>query len=173
MSIGLARDIVALQPYDPQWSKLFEKERDALITACGSDILDIEHVGSTAVPGLIAKPIIDMVASVKSFESIEKVIPILQALGYEYMPTRMFLDRKFFPKGSSQCRTHHLNIVLRDDPNQWRDVLAFRNYLRSHPQACQAYHDLKQDLAAQFTVNRSAYTAAKAQFIQDIIAKTR
>lgn len=158
--------MVSLQEYNPAWALAFEQEKELLIKSLGSKNLKIEHIGSTSVPGLAAKPIIDMVAAVDSFESVQTFVKPLQQIGYEYMPQRMFADRKFFPKGPETCRTHHLNFVLKDDPEQWQRPIAFRDYLKSHPKTRDAYARLKQKLAKEYPDNREAYTKAKARFIR-------
>lgn len=164
--------MVEVVAYDPRWAEEFERERAQLEVALGEHVLEIEHIGSTSVPGQAAKPIIDMIAAVRSLDDVAQLIVPLQALGYEYMPERMFATRKFFPKGPQTSRTHHLNFVLTDDPEQWAQPLAFRDYLRTHLDTRDAYADLKQQLAKTHPDDRAAYTAAKAGFIRDVLLKT-
>jgi GrpB-like predicted nucleotidyltransferase (UPF0157 family) len=171
MTIGLHRGTVQLQPYDPEWPKAFEKEKAALRAVFGNKLIAIEHIGSTSVPGLAAKPIIDMVAAVDSFDNLADFTVPLQAIGYEYMPERMFPDRKFFPKGVRANRTHHLNLVLKNDFDQWIKPIAFRDYLRSHAQDRQEYERIKYKLAAVHSRDRKTYTAAKNNFIQFAMQK--
>lgn len=166
MSVGLERGTVQLQVYDPGWANEFEQERQRLLDVFGNRLIAIEHIGSTSVPGLSAKPIIDMIAAVDSFDDLKGFIEPLQKLGYEYMPRRMFDDRKFFPKGPQSNRTHHLNLVLKDDAYQWGPPLLFRDYLRSHEQARGQYTRLKISLAEKYGDNREMYTKAKDDFIQ-------
>ena len=109
MNTGLKRGTVQLQPYDPNWPMGFEKEKQKLLDIFGGKIIAIEHIGSTAVPGLCAKPLIDMIAAIRSFDELKDFIEPLKELGYEYMPERMFNDRKFFPKGPHANRKYHLN----------------------------------------------------------------
>ena len=101
-SIGLKRGTVKVVDYKPDWPKEFEAEKQRLIDAFGDKIIAVEHIGSTSIPALAAKPIIDMVVAVKSFDDLQVFIDKLQSLGYEYMPERMFDNRKFFPKGSQK-----------------------------------------------------------------------
>ena len=173
MSIGLERDKAQLQTYDPDWAVAFEQEKQRLLNLFGDKIVAIEHIGSTSVPGLAAKPIIDMVAAVHSFDELENFIEPLQQLGYEYMPERMFADRKFFPKGARSKRTHHLNLVLKDDSSQWRSPLLFRNYLRDHKDARNEYTQLKSSLADKYANNRQIYTKSKYDFIQRSLRAAR
>lgn len=171
MTTGLKRGTVEIRPYDPDWADEFQKEKSALQASLGAKIIAIEHIGSTSVPGLAAKPIIDMVVAVDSFDILQDCIAPLQALGYEYMPERMFQDRKFFPKGPRSNRTHHLNLVLKNDVEQWVKPQAFRDYLRSHEAEKIEYARLKQSLAEKYSHNRETYTKAKSDFIQSILRK--
>lgn len=169
-SIGLKRGTVKVVGYSPNWPKEFEAEKQKLIDTFGDKILAIEHIGSTSIPGLAAKPIIDMVAAVKSFDDLPEFVNGLQKLGYEYMPERMFDNRKFFPKGSQENRTHHLNLVLQNDPEQWTKPIAFRDYLRTHETERDEYAKIKTNLAKQYANDRAAYTRLKDNFFQSIIA---
>lgn len=171
MTIGLKRGTVQLHPSDPHWPLAFEKEKKLLQHTFGGKIIATEHIGSTSVPGLAAKPIIDIIMAVRFFDELDDFIAPLQKLGYEYMPERMFADRKFFPKGPRDNRTHHLNIVLKNSPEQWASPLAFRDYLKTHATARQKYAELKQQLAQKYLGDRAAYTKAKSDFIQSILIK--
>lgn len=169
MSIGLERGTVQLQAYDPDWAAEFEQEKQRLLDVFGDKLIAIEHIGSTSVPGLSAKPIIDIIAAVNSFDELEDFIEPLQKLGYEYMPERMFSDRKFFPKGPHSNRTHHLNLVLKDDVDQWESPLLFRDYLRNHQEVRDEYAQLKSSLAEKYNGNREKYTKSKNDFIQKVL----
>jgi len=168
-SIGLKRGTVKVVNYDPIWPKEYEKEKQLLVTALSDNIQAIEHIGSTAVPELSAKPIIDILIGVSSFEKLPVFIDLLQKLGYEYMPDRMFNDRKFFPKGSQECRTHHISVVTFKDREQWIKPLAFRDYLRTHERERNEYGQLKAELAKKYADDRYTYTKQKEEFIQSII----
>lgn len=169
MSIGLRQGTVQLQPYDPHWSLEFEKEKQKLLDMFGEKIIAMEHIGSTAVPGLPAKPLIDMIAAIHSFDDLECFIEPLKELGYEYMPERMYADRKFFPKGPRSNRTHHLNLVLKDNFEQWTSPLLFRDYLREHEAVRDEYAQPKTLLAVEYGDNREIYTKSKNDFIQRIL----
>ena len=168
MSIGLQRGTVQILPYDPQWAHEYEFEKQRLMTALGNTIIAIEHVGSTAVPGLAAKPLIDIVAAIDSFERLPAIIHALTAMGYEHMPERISNERAFFPKGPRQRRTHHLSFVLQGS-DAWRQTITFRDYLRQHPERRNAYAALKQQLASAHADDRYAYTAAKHDFIEQTL----
>lgn len=173
MSVGLERGTVQLQVYDPGWANEFEQERQRLLDVFGNRLIAIEHIGSTSVPGLSAKPIIDMIAAVESFNDLGDFIEPLQKLGYEYMPERMFTDRKFFPKGPRSNRTHHLNLVLKSEVDQWESPLLFRDYLRNRQDARDEYAQLKSSLAQKYGHNRENYTKSKNDFIQHILYVAR
>ncbi len=113
-----------------------------------------------------------MVAAVDSFDELENFIEPLQRIGYEYMPERMFVDRKFFPKGSRSNRTHHLNLVLQEDVSQWESPLLFRDYLRNHKNTRDEYTQLKSSLAKEYSNNREMYAKSKNDFIQQILQVT-
>lgn len=157
---------------DPTWPRSFEVERRALAEALRALVVDgIHHVGSTSVPGLSAKPIIDILVGVESLERARPVITLVAPLGYGYFPYRAN-DMHWFCKPDHGHRTHHLHL----DParsDQFQSELAFRDYLRAHPATSTAYANLKHVLAARFTEDREAYTAAKAPFTHEVLRLAR
>ncbi|MFL5800334.1 MAG: GrpB family protein [Roseiflexaceae bacterium] len=167
--LGLRRGAVQIVPYTPVWVTLFESERARLQYALGADALDIQHIGSTAVPGLAAKPILDLGIAVAAEVVVAACVPRLAALGYTYHGYRGTDQGHFFDQGSEQHLTHYLHMLLIGDP-AWSNYLRFRDYLIAHPVVRDAYMQLKQSLAAQYAENRAAYTAAKASFVQHILA---
>jgi GrpB-like predicted nucleotidyltransferase (UPF0157 family) len=172
-SLGVPRGTVILKDYDPEWRDLFEQEKELLEKTFGTRILAIEHIGSTAIPGIPAKPIIDINVAVSSLDDIDDFIVGLQKLGYEYIPERRFPDRQFFPKGPAELRTHHLNLVELDSETGWRNELLFRDYLRSHEDARSKYADVKRKLAALYANDRDEYTEQKGEFIMGIIKEAQ
>lgn len=168
--IGLKRGTVQVVTYNSAWPQLFAKEKQSLLAALGNIIHAIEHVGSTSVPGLSAKPIIDMIASVDSLEVYKELAKPLELLGYEFMPERVFSDRVFFPKGPRENRTHHLSLVLKDSPG-WHDPIRFRDYLIANPIVREEYQKLKLELADKYPNDRASYTKAKEATIQGIMDK--
>jgi len=166
--IGLKRGAVALFPYDITWPQLFEAEKIQLLTTLQGVILEVEHIGSTSVPGLAAKPLIDMMASVEHLSNYRQAIAPLEALGYEFMPERIFDDRVFFPKGPREQRIFHLSLVEKGS-QQWLQSLLFRDYLRTRPEKRDEYQRLKQELARSFADNRERYTSGKADFIHSVL----
>ena len=166
-------DEVVLAAYDPSWPEIFAGEAWAIRQALGTALVGIEHVGSTSVPGLASKPIIDIVVSVTSLEAGTARVPALAALGYDCRGENGIPGRLFFRKGLVEFkRTHHLHLVEAGH-EQWASMLLFRDYLRSHPGATRRYEELKRALAEKFRDNRAAYTKGKADFVQAVLVKAR
>ena len=171
--LGLKRGTVKLCEHHDEWAKLYEQEKQLLLETFGDSIIAIEHVGSTAIPGVPAKPLIDMNVAIPSIDdaTIEKFIPKLQELGYTYM--HKYPDRHFFAKGPEEKRTHHLNLVKVGSETGWNDHILFRDYLNNHKTARDEYTALKLRLAQQFAEDRESYTKAKEEFILGIIQQAR
>ena len=168
--VGLPRGIVRLAASDPSWPDLFRAEANRLaagIATAGLAPLRFEHIGSTAVPGLVAKPIIDLVAGYASGADPERYVATLQGAGYEHRGPQGIPGRELFVLGPDARRTHHLNLVPLDGWF-WRDHLAFRDRLRQEPDVRAAYAALKRELAASYASDRPGYTAGKAVFIDQI-----
>lgn len=160
---------VEIAPYDPAWPGLFEEEKTTLERALSAWLVGpIEHIGSTAIPGLAAKPVIDIMAGVGSLETSRPALAVLPALGYCYAPYRTDIEH-WFCKPSFAFRTHHLHLMPVDGP-EWQGTLAFRDYLRAHPPIAAEYGSLKERLAREFRLDREAYTQAKGPFITRITA---
>jgi GrpB-like predicted nucleotidyltransferase (UPF0157 family) len=160
---------VHLSPYDPGWPGLFEAERGRVEAAIGPWISGgVEHVGSTSVPGLAAKPIIDIMVGVKDLEEARGAFVGLAELGYLHAPYKPEIMH-WFCKPSVKERTHHL-YLMQEDSSEWRARIAFRDYLRTDPETAHSYEQLKQELADRFRNDREAYTRAKAEFIARVVA---
>ncbi len=176
----LAED-VALVPYDDRWPVAFRAERDHLLADLPAGIVRrIEHFGSTAVPGLAAKPIVDMLVEVADLADVrQRVAPLLEAQGYDYFwrPTAGEDTPPFYAwfirrDRASGARTHHIHMVEASFREHW-DRLLFRDYLRAQEMAAREYEKLKYDLAARFPRDRVAYTRGKSAFIENITAIAR
>ena len=167
-TIGLKRGTVQLVPHDPTWKDAFSREEKILRAIIGGAARDIQHIGSTSIPGIHAKPLIDICVAIDSLDEVPALIPALVAAGYEYMPERISDERAFFPKGPREQRTHHLSFVQYNGA-EWKSVIAFRDYMRTHPEAAARYDVLKEKLAEQYADDRYAYTAAKESFIKEIV----
>ena len=161
------REEILIAPYDPSWPQLFEIEAALLKRILPKSIvIRIEHFGSTAVQGLAAKPIIDMLVEVSSLADTQaQIVPILEAAGYDYFwRTDVSPSYAWFIKRDSQGkRTHHIHMVEADS-KLW-ERLYFRDYLREFPEEAKDYARLKQSLAEKFSHDRIAYTEAKAEYV--------
>lgn len=164
--IGLEHGIVKLYPYNSEWKRVFTEEKIRIQAIIGKYILDIQHIGSTAIPGLISKPIIDIAVAVSNFEEAKICIDPLNKLEYEYKGEFGIPRRHFFVKGDP--RLFHLHM-LEIASMQWKNHILFRDYLREHPDKSKLYADLKLQLALQYSNDREAYSDAKAPFIQEVL----
>lgn len=168
--IGLQRGIVALSAHRDGWKDAYEAERSRLCAVASHLLLDVQHVGSTAIPGLPAKPIIDMAATIASKAQVPPLADVLVRNGWTDRGDKGQEGGHLFVKYlSPDVRTHHLHVVEADDP-QWREYLTFRDTLRSDERIRRAYGRLKRRLQHRFPRNRPAYTAAKSDFIASVLA---
>ena len=176
-------DEITLVDYDPAWPARFAEEVERIQAALGDSVVAIEHFGSTAVPGLSAKPVIDLLVAVRSLpEARTRAVSALEALGYAYWRDDPAPDRLFFVKGlpPNGPRTHHVHVVdlsVSHDPRlgefTFADRLLFRDYLRAHPDEAVRYAELKRELARQFSEDREAYTSGKTEYVYSIMQKAR
>ena len=164
---GLPEGIVKLSSYTPGWVRLFRNERRRLRRYLGGDPCRIEHIGSTAVPGLPAKPIIDIAVRIRPRPRLAGLVQTLESAGYEYKGEYGLPGRHFFVRGNPV--THHLHIVFRNQPH-WVRWLAFRDYLKGHPEELSQYAALKSSLAKRFARKRVMYTRSKTSFVTRILA---
>ena len=157
--------------YNPEWPILFEEEKRRVLSIMGHMILAIEHVGSTAVPNLGAKPIIDMMAGVRRPADADQCIPLLQKIGYtSFTPEPENPDHYYCCGKGLHSVGYHLHLVRFKSP-EWQKHLLFRDYLRGHQEIAQQYYELKKELAAKYHSKRGSYTKAKTSFIESVIAK--
>lgn len=170
VNVGLLKGTVMLLPYTLAWKRLFEDEKAILQAGLGAHIMDIQHVGSTSIPGMVAKPIIDIAIAVKDFEEAKICIDPIGHLGYHYRGELGIPRRHYFVKGDP--RTHHIHMV-EITSQDWVNQLLFRDYLTQHPESSQEYADLKIDLTQQYPKDRESYLKAKAPFIQHILKLAR
>ena len=157
---------VALSPYSPLWPAVFDVEKQALQRILG-DAVVIEHVGSTAVPGLGAKPVIDIMVGTPDIVIVERRIPDLVAAGWRYVPEfeKAVPERRYLTNYDSTPGKFHLHAVPFGGPF-WKRMIAFRDALRGNEELAQQYWRLKQRLAARFPNDRVAYAEAKTDFIR-------
>ena len=169
--LGLNKQTVAVVPHDPAWIAMGEAARADIAQIAGEDVSGVEHVGGTSVPGLRAKPIIDIAAGLAPDARIEAVHARLVDAGYIYAGDGgEDGGRLFVLESAPEVRTLHLHVVEHDG-RQWRNYLAFRTILRSDAEARSDYERLKLSLAERFVNDRKAYTAAKHDFIAGILAR--
>lgn len=166
---------VRIVDYDPRWQKLYEEEKRRILDVIGHLVVRIEHIGSTTVPNLGAKPTIDVMAAVNHLSNAKKCIEPLQRIGYEYQPGHEVTmpERRFFRKGDPPEEQHyHLHMVeLTSD--FWKRHLLFRDFLHTHPEVAQKYYELKKRLANEYGSDRESYTEAKTSFIESVVSKAR
>lgn len=170
MTLGLERGIVRLVPYDPSWPGLFDAESERLqqlFVAAGLAIT-LEHMGSTAIPGLAAKPILDILGGYPAGAKLADYIAVLTSADYVHRGEQGIPGREFFRRGNP--RSHHLHLTAIDGPF-WRDHLAFRDRLRADNVLRDAYAALKHDLAARFPQDREAYIDAKGPFVREVLRR--
>ncbi|QPC46966.1 GrpB family protein [Mangrovibacillus cuniculi] len=165
--IGQKRGTVSLIHYKEEWSEIFHKDKNMILQILGNNIVDIQHVGSTAIPGISAKPIIDILVGLKNIFETESFISKLEEKNYKYRPNASTKDRLFFIKGTEDFRTHHLHVVQHDS-NEWNRMIHFRDYLRENVNVALEYNKLKEELAVKFPNNREEYTKGKEDFVKQI-----
>lgn len=166
--VGMKPGRVIVKPYDPRWPREFEDVRAELARALPSWVLSIEHVGSTAVPGLDAKPIIDILVGVPSLARRLELQPILESLGFEYRATDELPDRHYFPRTRGGYRVHHVSVA-EPTSRHYRNTLIFRDALRADRQLAERYAALKRRLARELGTVRFAYLNAKTDFIHGVL----
>lgn len=162
-------DPVVIVPYNPDWVNQYNNEAALIHEAIGSYLASLEHIGSTSVPGLASKPIIDLLAGMNSLADTPVIVPLLRDLGYTYKPEYEtdLPERRYFSKHIAGQQSFHLHMV-EPDTQFFRRHIAFRDYLRTHPEYAAEYAALKMDLAKQFGNDREGYTDAKTDFIKKI-----
>lgn len=170
--LGLESGRVRLVPYSDTWPALYAAEIariTQLLEAAGVRLV-FEHTGSTAVPGLAAKPIIDILAGLADEEGRDAAIAALQAAGYTHRGEQEIPGRDFFRRGDP--RQYHVHLA-RVDSSFWHDHRTFRDWLRTHPDAAAAYMALKRELAARFPADREAYINGKTAFVMGVLQEAR
>ena len=158
---------IVVVDYDPLWPLLFRKEADAISRILGDNLVLIHHIGSTSVPFLAAKPIIDIMPVVKDLSGVDAVSEEFVKLGYEYLGEFGIKGRRYLRKGGQE-RTHQIHIFQMEDDTNILRHLAFRDYLRSHRDVAMEYAALKKDLAARFPYDIDGYCDGKDAFVKRI-----
>ncbi|MCY9024035.1 GrpB family protein [Priestia megaterium] len=169
--LGLERGLVKLEPYNDKWSKLFDKERELLSSQLKDLIVEIEHVGSTSIEGLFAKPIIDIAIGVSTLDVIIKLKEKVKELGYVEVPVSL-VGKHVFARYKEKKITHFLHVMIYNH-NLWVDQISFRDYLRSAPDAKIEYIKLKEELANKYPNDVISYTNEKKKFVDNILKRAK
>lgn len=177
MALAMTQDApplpIVIADYDPRWPAMYAEESARILEAAGEYLLGIEHVGSTSVPGLAAKPIVDIMPGLRALSDAPGIIAAMEGIGYQYIPDYEdeLPERRFFVRPPGPANRHrrlfHLHAV-ETTTAFWRRHLAFRDHLRAHPDAAAEYAELKRRLAAGYGSDREGYTEAKTGFITRI-----
>ena len=167
--MGLKVGTVRIEKYNSNWENEFLKEKEILSKIFGDLAIEIEHIGSTSVKGLSAKPIIDIAVALYKLDDFEKVKEKFQKEPYS-VKEDSDEDEILIRKGAEDNRTHFIH-VMEINSKRYKDTIIFRNYLRKHEEAMQEYESLKKELARKYSNNRKMYTSSKNEYIDNIIKK--
>ena len=167
--MGLKVGTVKLEEYNDKWKELFNEEKQNLEKIFGNLAITVEHIGSTSIEGISAKPIIDIAVTLKELKQFEKVRKYFENILYSIKEDSA-CDEILIRKGNEENRTHFIH-VMEINGKKYKDTIAFRDYLRSHKDALKDYENLKKKLAKLYANDRKMYTASKNDFIQEIIKK--
>ena len=170
MVLGLKRGTIRLEPHCHEWPRLFAQEECAIRAALGHLVLDVQHIGSTAVPGLLAKPILDIGVAVRHSADVGPCVAPLAALGYQFLGDRRCAGDWFFAKGSDDLCTHYVHMVEHTS-SAWANYLAFRDALATDERVRTEYASLKLRLAVESGGSRDAYATGKDQFVRGVAAR--
>jgi GrpB-like predicted nucleotidyltransferase (UPF0157 family) len=165
-ALGLEPGVVRLAEYDDRWPALFIAEQGRIREHCDSLTVRLEHVGGTSIPGMCAKPILDIAAGRPGGSSTRDYVAAFARAGYEHRGERGVPGREYFRRG--QPRAYHLHLVEEGGP-LWCGYLAVRDYLRAHAEDARRFAELKRRLAARFPDDREAYMHAKSAHVRDIL----
>jgi GrpB-like predicted nucleotidyltransferase (UPF0157 family) len=165
-ALGLEAGIVRLVEYDGRWPALFVAEQQRIREQSGALTLRLEHVGGTSIPGMCAKPIVDIAAGRPRDSSISDYVAALERAGYEHRGERGVPGRQYFRRGDP--RAYHVHLVEEAGP-LWRDYLAFRDYLRANAEDARQFAELKRRLAARFFHDREGYMTAKSPHVRELL----
>ncbi len=162
---------VGIVSYNPNWKEIYKEESKKIKNVLSDIIVDIHHIGSTAIPGIKAKPVIDILVEVKDIEAVDRYNNKMEELGYEVMGEYGIPKRRFFRKGGNN-RTHHIHIFQVGNEEIERHI-NFKEYLISHPDKAREYSKLKEKLTNKYTYDVENYTNGKSDFIKEIDRKAK
>lgn len=165
----MSQEPIELVEYDPEWVDEYDERRREMLDAVGEHLDAVAHVGSTAVPGLAAKPIIDVMALAESPAVLDACVEGLVDLGWEYAPEfeEEVPNRRYFRRTDGERHTHHLHVVD-GSAGWWERHVAFRDYLREHPDVAAEYEAVKREAAEAHRWSVDEYTGAKTEFVREI-----
>lgn len=169
-ALGLESGVVRVVEYDARWPRLFAAERRRILRQCGTPALRLEHVGGTSIPGLCAKPVLDIAAGRPRDAVIEDCVAAFERAGYAHRGEQGVPGREFFRRG--QPRAYHVHLV-EEGGSLWRDYLAFRDFLRADADAARRFAGVKHLLAARFPHDRESYISAKSPYVEEILRRAR
>jgi GrpB-like predicted nucleotidyltransferase (UPF0157 family) len=168
--IGLKRNTVSLVKYNPEWIELFNKEKVLLKEILGQDAIGIEHIGSTAIIGIMAKPVIDIALGI-DFKKVNEIKAILENNNWIFRPKFGDINKHIvFAKGNDIERTHYLHL-MQYESKEWKEKIFFRDYLNNNEKERIEYEKLKIEAMNKFSDDRKNYTKEKDEFVQKIIDK--
>lgn len=170
--LGLQKNTVYLCPYSDEWPIIFRSLQEELNEALGEWLLSVEHIGSTAIPGMKAKPIIDIMAGVKTLALPKEFFTKLASIEFDHRPLDNVSDREFFGRNHNDLRVHNLAVCVFGE-SHWRDRIAFRDSLRRNPRLAEEYRKLKIDLAEHHFDDRGQYTEGKSLFVEKVLTEQR
>ena len=165
-----ASEPISVVDYDPRWAELYDRESESVRAALGAVVVAVEHIGSTAVTGLPAKPVIDLLVGLRMLELPAASIAAMEALGYEYLGEHGIPGRLFFRKG--RPRSHHVHAVLFGS-DLWERHVGFRDFLRANLDEAQRYGDFKRALAVDVGGDRDRYLEGKEAFASELQERAR
>ena len=170
MSLGLHRHKVKLVPHDPQWAVLYDTEEKKLWALLDDNVVDIQHVGSTSIPGIVAKPLMSILITVKSLSVAKNWAGVLSKEDYHIREE----DERhlLYAKGPDDKRSYHLHVAPAGSEYAEITVL-FRDYLKTHPEIAGKYETVKKELAKKYAHNRVEYGRNKAGFIMEVVEKAK
>ena len=162
---------VEVVPYNHQWPQMFEDEASKIKTIMNEIMVEIDHIGSTSIPGMSAKPVIDILVEVNSIEKVDSYNQEMMDLGYDPKGENGIPNRRYFSKGGDN-RTHHVHIFQSGNPEIARH-LQFRDYLTAHPEDANLYSELKQSLAKQYPADIEQYILGKDKLVKELDEKAK
>jgi len=167
---------VTLVGFDPKWAEKFKDEKEYIIEKINEFILSIDHIGSTAIPYIVAKPVIDILIGIKSLNQSEKIITSMKELGYEYLDSieSLFPERRLFVKPPIKEGKRQFNVhIWEHQSTGWKEMLLFRDYLLTHPETAREYEFVKKYMAKRFPNNEIAYSIGKEGYMQVILRRAK